>query len=277
MTVERWCREFLGETSLEGKLAPPLPPDPRERGSWDPLPAGEGGQACGGHSPVSAEARELRPARPAGLVVAARSARTPRPGALRDRGARARLVHTFLHHELQAAELFAWALLAFPRTPRAFRRGCLAICREELEHLALYREHLTRLGSVPGDFPVRDWFWERVPTVESPRSFVALLGMGLEGANLEHASNFAHSFRAAGDVAGAELLERVAQEEERHVSFAVRWYRRWSDGVDFDSWVAALPRPLTPKVLRGSPLAREARGRAGLDDAFLDRLEAWRD
>ena len=78
---------------------------------------------------------------------------------------------------------------------RRFRAGCLRLCQEELGHLGLYRAHLARLGFAVGAFPVRDWFWERVGGVPDPLAFVALLGLGLEGANLEHSARFAHWFR----------------------------------------------------------------------------------
>jgi uncharacterized ferritin-like protein (DUF455 family) len=184
-------------------------------------------------------------------------------------------LHTFLHHELQAAELFAWAVLAFPATPREFRAGLLRLCREELGHLALYRAHLGTLGFRVGDFPVRDWIWERVARVESALAFAALLGLGFEGANLEHSARFAVWFRAAGDEAGARILERVERDEVEHVAFARRWFERWTGApLDYERWRAALPAPLTPSVLRGSPLNRAARARAGLDEEFLARLEA---
>ena len=256
MTVEAWCRSFILDAHLASKLQPPPLPDLNAESSWS--------------SGVDAE-RLDRPGRPPELRPAKRAPRTPT--ALDRVDARARLMHTFLHHELQAAELFAWAVLAFPDTPRAFRAGLLRLCTEELGHLALYRDHLATLGFAPGDFPVRDWFWERVATCESAASFVALQGLGLEGANLEHAARFAERFRAAGDAPGAAILERVERDEIEHVAFARRWFEELSgEPIDYDRWRAALPAPLTPAVLQGRPLNREARRRAGLDEEFLDRL-----
>ena len=171
--------------------------------------------------------------------------------------------------------MFAWAILAFPGTPHEFRTGCLRLCREELGHLALYREHLGRLGFAVGAFPVRDWFWERVSGVPDALAFVALLGLGLEGANLEHSARFAAAFRAVGDEQGARILERIERDEIAHVAFARRWFERWTGApLEYERWRAVLPAPLTPAVLRGKPLNRAARARAGFDEDFLARLEA---
>lgn len=257
-TVERWCWDLVTTRALADKLSPPPPPPPEESASWEVAP------------PV----RRPRPGRPPELRCVARAPRTPGPGALTRPGVRARLLHTFLHHELQAAELFAWALLAFPAAPREFRAGLLRLCREELMHLALYRAGLAVLGFAAGDFPVRDWFWERVGGVGEPLTFVALLGLGLEGANLEHSARFAAGFRAAGDERGARILERVEQDEIGHVAFARHWFEHWTGApLDYERWRACLPAPLTPALLRGLPLNRAARTRAGLDERFLERLE----
>ena len=254
-TVERWALELITTTSLDGKLAPPPRPD-----AWE-------------HAPP---ARRLEhPGRPAELRPIDRPPRTPGAGALREPARRAQLLHTFFHHELQAAELMAWALLAFPDTPRAFRRGLLRICDDELRHARLYRSELERLGAKLGDHGVRDWFWERVPRVTSAQSFVAFLGIGLEGANLDHAARFGTMLRAAGDEQAARAVERVGRDEIAHVRFARRWYERWTGGLDFDTWRRALPPPISPILLRGRPLARATRRRAGMTDVFLDALEAF--
>jgi uncharacterized ferritin-like protein (DUF455 family) len=259
-SIERWCFDLVTTQDLAAKLAPPPPPDPREAASFESQAVAR---------------RILAPGRPPELRVAARAARTVSAGALVRPAARAQLMHTFVHHELQAAELFAWAVLAFPETPREFRVGLLRLCGEELGHLGLYARYLESLGMSVGDFPVRDWFWERVARCESAVSFVALQGLGLEGANLEHSARFAGLFRAVGDEEGARILERVEQDEIAHVAFAARWFERFTGApLDYDSWRAALPPPLTPALLQGRPLNREARLRAGFDAQFLARLEA---
>ena len=56
-----------------------------------------------------------------------------------------------LLHELQAAELMAWALLAFTDAPHEFRSGLLRIAGDEIRHMRLYREQIERLGHAVGD------------------------------------------------------------------------------------------------------------------------------
>ena len=65
-----------------------------------------------------------------------RARKSPGPEAIRVPKRRAELLHTFLHHELQAAELMCWAILAFPETPEAFRLGLLGVARDEIRAAA---------------------------------------------------------------------------------------------------------------------------------------------
>lgn len=255
-TVERWALDYVLSTDLDWKKSPPPVPE-----RWAPAPEA---------LPLGA------PGRPAELHVTLDKPKSVKLGALQKPEARARLLHKFWHHELQAAELMCWALLRFPETEQEFRRGLLRICRDEIRHMSLYEEHIQALGFRVGDFPVRDWFWERVPTCRTPLQFVALLGMGFEAANLEHTPRFAGWFRAVGDEAGALLQEQVGREEVAHVRFATRWFRTWSGSADFDVWQRNLPAPLTPLLLRGKTINRLGRLRAGMDEAFIDQLEAWR-
>ena len=262
-TVERWAWDYVCSTDLDTKLTPPPPPS-----RWE----------------VSPPPRRLaRPGRPPSLAVSQHAAKTPGPEAMRAPARRAQLVHTFLHHELQAAELMAWALLAFPDSPRAFRGGLVHIALDEVRHMQMYSDYLAGLGHHFGDFPVRDWFWERVPAAPTPAHFVAVMGVGFEGANLDHTARFAARFRAIGDEAGAALQERVSEEEIPHVRFALRWLRRWTrpspEGplapADFSTWTGHLPPPLSPVLMRGKPLDLESRRRSGFPDPFLAELASW--
>jgi uncharacterized ferritin-like protein (DUF455 family) len=254
-TVERWAYDYVTTTELAHKLAPP--PLPSE---WEEAPPAR---------------RIERPGRPPSLAIATRAHKSPGPVALKDPKKRAQLVHTFLHHELQAAELMAWALLAFPEVPRAFKNGLLQILADEVRHMAMYSRYMEGLGHRFGDFPVRDWFWERVPRSPSPAHFVAVMGMGLEGGNLDHTARFAEKFRAIGDEEGARIQEVVCEEEVPHVRFGLHWFRRFTEGIDFEVWRAHLPQPLSPMVMRGSPLNRADRERAGFSEAFLQELDKW--
>jgi uncharacterized ferritin-like protein (DUF455 family) len=254
-TIESWAWEYVTTTSLDAKRSPPPPPR--------------------AFAPPPAPLRLAAPGRPPELVVTTRAPKSPGPEAIRVPDRRAALLHTFLHHELQAAELMCWAILAFPDTPEAFRAGLLGVARDEIRHMGLYEEQLAALGSRFGAFPVRDWFWERVPNVTTPLGFVATFGMGLEGANLDHTARFADRFRAIGDEAGALLQERIGAEEVPHVRFALRWFLRWAPDAGFAEWSRALPAPLSPLLMRGSPLNRAARLEAGFAPAFVDDLERW--
>ena len=254
-TVEAWAWAYLRSTDLAYKLAPPAPPS-----RWEESPPPR---------------RLAAPGRPPELVASTRKMKTPGPVALRAPTRRGQLVHTFLHHELQAAELMAWALLAFVDTPPEFRAGLVRIMRDEVRHMGLYGQHLAALGVAFGAHPVRDWFWERVPLCANPAQFVATIGIGLEGANLDHAARFAERFLAVEDALGAEVQEQIAREEIPHVQFALRWFRHWTGRDDFTTWAAHLPPPLSPTLMRGATVQRDLRARAGMSEAFLDELEAW--
>jgi uncharacterized ferritin-like protein (DUF455 family) len=255
-TIERWAWDFVGSTTLQTKLAPPPPPS-----SW------------------AAPSRRwllTQPGRPAELQQRTERKKAAKPGALKDPTKRAEVLHTFLHHELQAAELMAWAILAFPETPEAFRRGLLGICRDELRHMAMYRAHLETLGHPFGSMPIKDWFWERVPGESvTAKHFVARMGVGFEGGNLDHGARFTGYFAAAGDEKAAAIQGQITEEEIAHTAFALHWLRAFDGELDFERWRVLLPERITPSMTRGSPLNLEARRRAGFSEAFLQSLEKW--
>jgi uncharacterized ferritin-like protein (DUF455 family) len=255
-TVEAWVRAYIRSTDLESKLTPP----PRPTAWEEPTPAAE---------------RIDAPGRPAELTQVARAKKAITGNALLHPRRRAEIMHRFLCHELQAAELMGWALLAFPDTPRAFRVGLLGILDDEVRHMRLYREYIEALGYGVSAFPLRDWFWERIPSAATPAAFCATMGIGFEGGNLDHASRFAIQFEQAGDAEAARITRVVHDEEIPHVRFALHWFRRFAGEPDFETWRAHLPAPLSPVLMKGNPLDAAARGSAGFSAEFLARLSAW--
>lgn len=256
-TVQRWAYDYVVSDVLAFKVAPGPTPSAMLDGADCPA------------------LRIAQPGRPPELRISLQKIKAPRGGALRDPRKRAALLHTFWHHELQAAELMCWAVLAFPDTPPAFKRGLIGICRDEIRHMQLYAAAMARLGVDVGDFPVRDWFWQRVPAAASPSAFLAVMGLGFEAGNLDHTRRFAQQFRAMGDEPAACLQELVAREEVPHVAFAAHWFRQFEGELSFARWSRELPAPLSPMVMRGDPLDRSARSAAGMDEPFLDALEQW--
>jgi uncharacterized ferritin-like protein (DUF455 family) len=251
-TIERWALAYVRSTSLEEKLAPSMPPTRWARSG----------------TPIRIDA----PGRPEALTVHVKASK--QRGFSSPHG-RARAMHTFFHHELQAAELFAFALLAYPEAPEALRAGMLRIMLDEIRHANLYAERVRALGYEVGAFAVRDWFWERIPACPDILSFLATMGLGFEAGNLDHASRYERIFRDVGDAASAETQAIVGRDEIMHVRFGAEWWRTLHGALTFDRWREALPSPLSPMLMRGATLDLTARRKAGLDEEFLGALAAW--
>ncbi|HLU65752.1 MAG TPA: DUF455 family protein [Kofleriaceae bacterium] len=256
MQLRELARAIVEADTLEGKLRP-IPPRTRDD---------ERGPAL----------RVASPGRPARLRIApARQAKVPPVAGMRDPHQRARILHALANHELQAVELFAWALLAFPDAPASFRRGLAAILGEEQRHFRLYQERLAALDHRFGDFPVTGHFWNHLGQLTSPRAFVCVMGLTFENANLDFAQEYARAARAAGDEATAAALDEVHRDELGHVRFAWRWLDRWREGEPaWTAYTASLAPPLGPARARGRVMCRDSRRAAGLAPEFIEALAA---
>jgi uncharacterized ferritin-like protein (DUF455 family) len=248
-----YCRAIVLATTLDGKLV--APPE---------LSFDDG-------EPV----RLTSPGRPPELaMVASREAKVPPVAGMSDPAQRARILHALANHELQAIELFAWAVLAFPDTPVAFRRGLVAILADEQRHLCLYRDRLAVLGVRFGDHPVTGHFWNKLDHFSTPADFVCAMSLTFENANLDFAGEYRTAALACGDVATADALAQVHADEIRHVHFGYVWLKRFDPGPPWDAYLAHVRFPLGPRRARGASFDRAAREKAGLDDAFIDALAA---
>jgi len=216
-------------------------------------------------------------ARPARLEIrAGGEVRVPPASAWKDVAQRVRVLHALANHELQAAELFAWALLAFPDAPDAMRRGWLFILADEQRHCALYVERLAAHGARFGAFPVSGHFWRKTKDLATPLQFVCAMGLTFENANLDFGAELVAAARAAGDEASARALEAVHADEIRHVRFAWEWLVKLKAPSQsaWDAYVANVAPPHGPRRARGADFDRASRVAAGFDEEFIARLEA---
>lgn len=192
-----------------------------------------------------------------------------------DPAQRRRILHGLANHELQAIELFAWAILRFPDAPSAFRRGLCAILGEEQLHFRLYEKRLAALGGRFGEEPLSGYFWSKIEDFATPARFVAAMSLTFENANLDHAVDLAAAARAAGDLATAAVLQRVHDDEVAHVRFGWRWLQRWKEPGQsmVDAYRTNIAFPLRPALARGATFHGASRERVGFDAEFTRMLE----
>jgi len=257
MELREYANGIWGGTTLQAKLAPPEVP----------LTDLEPGTCSGPRAP----------GRPPELQVVTdrrKKRKIPSIEGMADPAQRLRILHGFANHELQAVELFAWALLKFPGAPRAFRKGLLAILVEEQKHLRLYLDRLAALGGRFGAEPLSGYFLNKAENITSPAGFCASVGLTFEGANLDHALEFAKAAREANDPETAAVLDEIHDDEVGHVRFGWTWLRHFKEPGDsvLDAYRKNVVWPLRPALARGPVFHPESRRQAGLDDQFIELL-----
>lgn len=254
-------REFAESVLLQPELAIKLLPPPGE------LTDAEPGSAR----------RITLPARPQNLRFAARrtAPAMPKAAALTDPARRAVAHHIMANHELQALEVMAMVLLAFPDTPPDFRAGMARIMLDEQRHTRMHIQRCAELGIEFGHFPVNGWIWNKAQDYRTPMEYVAGLPLVFEGANLDHTAEFESYFVTAGDRRSAAIMRAIHKDEIRHVEFGMTWLRRWKrpEQSDWDAWQSSLRWPIRPTKARGDLFQRDARRAAGLSEEFIARLE----
>jgi uncharacterized ferritin-like protein (DUF455 family) len=259
MEIRDFALTVLLSEDLDTKLAPP--PTPLE--------------ALTDEAPGPAF-RAAAPGRPAHLKFAPGGAADAPPVAgLHDPAQRPRILHALANHEFQAAELFAWALLAFPDAPPDFRRGLLRILVDEQRHTRMYLARLAEAGGRFGDHPLNGYFWRKADAIGSPLAFICAMSLTFENANLDHTIDSAEAARRAGDSKTAAVIDRVHEDEIEHVRFGWTWLQAFKreDESAWDAFRANLTFPLRPARARGRRFHREGREAAGLDPEFIRNLE----
>jgi uncharacterized ferritin-like protein (DUF455 family) len=257
-TAQVLALRILQGTSLEDKLVD-FDPEGLVDGEPLPRPAPE-------------------PGRPASLAVVHHKERLPRPGELSSSDARAECLHRFANHELQALEMMAWAVLAFPALPWSFRQGMLRNLHDEQRHLRMYLERLAGTRVAFGDLPCTGNFWAQAPRLQDALAFLCAVGLTFESANLDFALLYRDAFRGAGAEDEAGVMQRIHDDEIGHVAWSATWVRRMAEPGEsmLDTYRRATPFPLGLHRAKGRTFVASSRRRAGLDDAFIEAMRTAR-
>lgn len=221
--------------------------------------------------------RPKSPNRPANLQFAPRrhAPPMPKPGAFGDATKRAVAHHIMANHELQACEVMAFVLVAFPAAPAEFRLGLAKIIDDEQRHTRMHMQRASELGIEFGDLPVNCYIWKKALDYTCILDYLAGLPLTFEGRNLDHTVEFETLFQEVGDPKSAAVMRIIHREEIEHVRFGWEWLRRLKPDhqSEWDTYCEHLHWPLRPAKAKGEVFQRSARQAAGLTDDFLDHLE----
>jgi uncharacterized ferritin-like protein (DUF455 family) len=218
------------------------------------------------------------PARSPELQFAARrtAPALPRPGALREEKKRAVAHHILANHELQALEVMAFVLLAFPEAPADFRRGLVGIMRDEQRHTRMHVERAAELGVRFGELPVNNYIWAKAQHYESVLDYLAGLPLTFEGRNLDHTLELEEAFASVDDDKSAAIVRAIHRDEIGHVRFGIEWLRRLkpNDQTDWEAYVSHLHWPIRAEKAVGDVFHPDPRLKAGLSPEFVEHLAA---
>ena len=196
--------------------------------------------------------------------------RMPRRKGGSERG-RIAMLHALAHIEYVAIDLAFDLIGRFGSGyPRAFVDEWMRVGAEEAMHFALLNRRLRTLGAAYGDLPAHDGLWEAAEaTAGDALARLAVVPMVLEARGLDVTPATIERFRSAGDAGSARLLERILNDEIRHVATGVRWFESSCAAQRFapaEHWQA-----LVGYYFRGRikpPFNDSARGAAGLTRDF---------
>ena len=189
---------------------------------------------------------------------------------------RAKALHYFANHELEAIELMALALLKFTEAPKTFRVALAGIITEEQKHLRLYINRMRELGIEFGTYPLSGFFWSALSKTDSLKKFTAAMNLTLEQANLDHCLFFQKVFESVGDVKSANIMKEVLADEIGHVRHGLNWFKRWHEqGSQWQNYLENLPVEINPARARGKLFSSSIRAEVGFDVDFIKNLEVY--
>jgi uncharacterized ferritin-like protein (DUF455 family) len=207
-----------------------------------------------------------RPARPAAPELLPAN-RMPKRGRGNSERGRIALWHALAHIEFVAIDLALDMAGRFgAEMGEQFVSDFLGVAADEAMHFALIERHLRAMGSHYGALPAHDGLWESAhATRHDVAARLAVVPMVLEARGLDVTPATLERVRAAGDRRGALILQRILDDEIRHVRFGANHFAACAERSGMP--LANLWKCLVARHFRGSvkpPFNDSARAAAGL-------------
>ncbi len=210
------------------------------------------------------------PARPAApeLLPPAQMPKRGKGGSERGRIA---LWHALAHIEFVAIDLALDMAGRFgAQMGRQFVSDFLSVAADEAMHFALIARRLRTLGSQYGALPAHSGLWDAAyETRHDVAARLAVVPMVLEARALDVTPATLERVRASGDLRGARVLERILDDEIRHVRFGSTHFA--AVATQRGESAQTLWKTLVTRHFRGAvkpPFNDSARGEAGLPREF---------
>lgn len=169
-----------------------------------------------------------RPNWPANLKVLA-PGQMPKRGKGGNQKNRIALWHSLAHIEFVAIDLALDIVGRFgEEMGDAFIADFLGVAADEAMHFALIERHLASMGAQYGDLPVHDGLWQSASdTVHDVAARLAIVPMVLEARGLDVTPAVLDRVRSQGDSRGARILQRILDDEIRHVAAGSSHFDVW--------------------------------------------------
>ena len=213
-----------------------------------------------------------RPAWPDDLVLLPPSQMPKRGKGGSERG-RIALWHALAHIEFVAIDLALDIVGRFGGTMgEEFASDFLAVAADEAMHFALLDRKLGTHGSRYGALPVHDGLWQAAQdTAGDVGARLAVVPMVLEARGLDVTPATRDRVASSGDSRGAAILQRILDDEIRHVAFGTKHFSRvaaargenppelWRKLVE-SRFSGAIKPPFNDSARRSAGLSREFYG-----------------
>lgn len=211
-----------------------------------------------------------RPSRPAHPELLPPN-RMPKRGRGQSEKGRIALWHALAHIEFSAIDLALDAAGRFGAELGAeFVGDFLTVAADEAMHFALLSRRLRSLGSFYGALPAHDGLWDAAHATRfDAAARMAIVPMVLEARGLDVTPATIERLHAAGDQTGVRILQRILDDEIRHVRFGATHFAALCR--NYDESPEILWKKLVQRHFRGSvrpPFNDSARLAAGLSRSF---------